>query len=88
MSSTDFALIQIASGKLTFDQSTVKKNRYPVVFQAPFDGVPTIVLSPVKSNQEAVTANLTRIGFDIILSMDWCNEPAEFEIHYQAFFIR
>ena len=88
MSSIDFALIQIASGKLTFNQSTVKKNRYPVVFETPFDGVPTVVVSPVKSNQEAVAGNLTRTGFDIILSMDWCNEPTEFEIHYQAFFVR
>ena len=86
--STEFSKIQIASGNLLFQKGTQERNRYPVVFSEPFAGIPTIVLTPIKSNQEAVAANLTRFGFDIILSMDWCNEPADFEIHYQAFFVR
>ena len=86
--STEFSRIQITSGKLVFNVGTVRKNRYAVTFEEPLEGVPTVVLTPVKSNQEAAVVNLTRIGFDIILSMDWCNEPTEFEIHYQAFFVR
>lgn len=85
---TEFSKLQIGSGNIAFNSSTVKKNRYPVVFEQAFIGVPTIVLTPIKANVEAAAVNVTRTGFDIILSMDWCNEPLDFEIHYQAFFVR
>ena len=86
--STEFSRIQISSGGIVFQNGTVEQNKYPVVFEEQMIGVPTVVLSSINTNQEAVAANVTRSGFDIILSMDWCNEPTKFEIHYQAFFVR
>ena len=85
---TEFSRIDICTGREVFDSSTVFANRYSVTFEKPMDGVPTVNLVSADSNQNVVAANVTRLGFDIILSMDWCNEPTTFDIHYRAFFVR
>ena len=85
---SSFSRVDISSGKETFSSLTVPANRYSVVFEEPMDGVPTVSVVAVNVNQNPVVVNVTRTGFDIILSMDWCNEPTTFEIHYRAFFVR
>jgi len=90
--STEFSRIDIATGREIFSSFTTFANRYSVVFEKPMDGVPTVNVVAVNSNQNVAAVNVTRTGFDIILSKDWCNESTEingtFEVHYRAYFVR
>lgn len=87
MAGVQFNTAFICSGTETFSSGDAPSKS--VVFEKKMEGVPTVTVMSVGSNQNVIATNVSSAGFDLILSLGGTGDPtATFDVHYQAIFLR
>jgi hypothetical protein len=84
----EFSRSQVSSGKLIFTAGANEQGTFAITYEEQMGGLPTVVVTVIKSNKAAMAANVTTTGFDLIISdsgMD--NAETSFEVHYQAIYV-